>query len=373
LDWETLFVFKSKADEPEEGRELDWEEAEAHGEKVVPKTDLERPSAPRALLRRYPVAEGSLSVTAAPDYLALKVVDVTEVRSWGVPSRDEAYVDRKGGAEADKVYIYVNPTREGDEIYVQYEYYPSGEEPRVCASGGAVYWTGPEGGKWFVYEDRQVSRGYNAPPLHDVLPADDAIYAAGPDLYVHSRRRSRILSAFPSDVKPKEVLGYLAQAWDAVVDYTDNRVFRFGTEAGSKHVIGTGEIISYGTADRWRVVPSVEMNYAGGRIRNSEGRETVVYRNPYVDTIEHAKWIADRLRKRYERERSLFELTVTGVKDIQPGDTVEFEIAKSGVKRKGVVKKARIDFETNVTVNEIALGGGYREGECQGFNTFPAE
>jgi hypothetical protein len=374
LDWETLYAFTSKADEPKEGRELDWEEAEAHGEKVIPKTDMERPLAPRAPLRRFPVVEGSVSVAAAPDYLALEVIDVTEVPSWGVPSRDEAYVDRKGGAEADRVYVYVNPSRKGEEIYVQYEYYPSGEDPRVCVSGDATYWTGPETGKWFVYEEGQVSRGYNAPPLHDVLSAaDDGIYAAGPDLYVHSRRRSRVLSAFPNGVKPKEVLGYLAQAWDVVVDYTDNRVFRFGMEASVSHVIGTGEIIGFATTDRQRGVPSVEMNYAGGRIRNGEGRETVVYRNPYVDTVEHAEWVADRLRKRYEGERSLFELTVAGIKDVQPGDTVEFEIGKSGVKRKGVVKKARIDFETNATAIEMALGGGYKEGEWQGFNTFPAE
>jgi hypothetical protein len=373
LDWETLYIFKPRADEPEEGRELDWEEAEAHGEKVVPKTDLERPSAPRALLRRYPVIEGSLSVKAKPDYMALEVVDVTQIPSRGVPSRNEAYVDRKGGTDADRVYIYVNPSREGDEIYVQYEYYPSGEEPRVCASGDAAYWTGPETGKWFVYEDGQVSRGYKAPLLRDVLPAGEDIYAAGPDLYIHSRRRSRVLASFPNDVKPKEVLGYLAQAWDVIVDYTDRGIFLFREEAGVNHVIDSGEIIKFGTTNRLRDVPSVEMNYAGGHVRSGEGRETVIYGNPYIDTVAHAEWVADRIRKRYERERSLFELTVAGVKDVQPGDTVEFEVGETGVKRTGVVKKARIDFETNVTVVEMALSGGYKEGKCQGLNTFPAE
>jgi hypothetical protein len=373
LDWETLCVFMSKADEPKEGRELDWEETEIHGEKVVPKTDPERVLAPRAPLRRYPVVEGSISVAAPPDYSTLEVIDITEVPSWGVPSRDEVYVDRKAGDKADKIYVYVNPSREGNEIYVQYEYYPTGEDPRVCVSGNAMYWTGPEAGKWFVYEDGKVSRGYSAPQLRDVLPSDEDIYAAGPDLYLHSRRRSGVLSMFPSDVKPKEVLGYLAQAWGVVVDYTDHRVFRFGAVAGVKHVIGTGEIISYGTKDRRCVVPSVEMNYTDGRVCSGEGQETIVYRNPHIDSLAHARWVADKLYKRYEGERSLFGLTVAGVKDIQPGDAVEFSVVGASSKRTGIVKKIRIDLEARVTVLELALSDGDREGECQGFNTFPAE
>ena len=371
MDWEPLYVFTSDVDEPEEGRELDWEEAEAHGEKVVPKTDRERPSAPGAALRYYPVVEGSVSVVAPPDYSALNVVDVTDVPSWGVPTRDEVYVNRKGGDNADKVYVYVNAARGGDEIYVRYEYYPSGEAPKLCVCGGAVYWTGPEAGSWFVYDDGEVKRRYQSPPLREAVPFGDGIYAAGPDLYIYSRRRSNVLRDFPAEANPREVLGYLAQAWGADVDYTDTRVFRFAAKAGTNHVIDAGEAISFGSKTRWPNAPVVEVNYAGGRARSGEGQETVVYRNPYIDRLAHARWVADRLRRRYDGERSRFELRLAGVKDVQPGDTVEFNVG--GVKRSGVIKKARLDLEVRITVLELALDGGGGDAECRELNTFQAE
>ncbi|UCE26838.1 MAG: hypothetical protein JSW52_10910 [Candidatus Coatesbacteria bacterium] len=372
MDWETSYIFTSEADRPEEGREIDWEEAEVHGEKVVPMTDAKRPSAPRAALRHYPIVEGSVLVAAAPpDRSAFDVVDVTDVPSWGVPAKDEAYVDRKGGDDADTVYVYVNPGREGDEIHVQYEYYPSGEPPKLYACGGPVYWTGPEAGSWFVYEGGEVKRGYSASPLREAATSGDGVFAAGPDLYIYSRRRTTVLRDFPAEAKSKEVIGYLAQAWGVDVDYTDSRIFRFAAEGGNNHTIDADEVIGFGSKTRRPAAPIVEVSYAAGRVRSGDGKETVVYRNPYIDSLAHARWVANRLRRRYEHERFIFELRLAGVKDIEPGDMVGFDAG--GVERSGVVRKARLDLEARITILELALNEGGGEKKCHGSNTFPAE
>ncbi len=362
MDWELLYTFTSCADEPREGEELDWEEARVHGEKVVPEVDRDQPAAPRAALRHYPVVKGTVSAVAAPDYTRLTVADVTDEPVWRIPAPTELYVDRKGGKDADRVYVYVNPALAGGEVYVQYEYHPTGEAPGVCVSGSLVYWTGPDAGSWFVYDGEEVSRSYQAPSVRDVAASVDGVYGAGPDLHMFSRRLSMTLGSFPGKVKPKETVGYLAQAWAATVDYTPGRIFRFGSGGGLTHEVRPGEEISYGIRERRWVIPSIEVSYPGGRARFGDEPGTVRYSNPRIESLAHARSVAGRIYRQYEEERAVFEINIAGVRDIRPGDRVEFPVGcETDANLLGTVRKVRINFGTVVTGLELVLVDGERK------------
>lgn len=356
MTWENVFTFVERADKPEEGGELDWEEVRLHGEEVVPRVDAEHPSAPRAALRYGPVVEGFVEVFTEPGPISLTVIDVTDKKAWGVPRKTELYIDRRDSG-TNNAYVYVNPEYIARSIYVNYDYYPLGRTPEIHVSGDRVFWTGPAAGAWFVYDGEEVKNAYQTPGYEEIRAGFGKIYAAGPDLFEFSENFPRVLISFPGKVNPKSVIGYLAQAYGATVDYTPNHLFRFGPAEPVEHSFVPGEVISYIKKEKLWYVPAVEIRYAGGRVKAGTGPRTVFHSNPYIESYRQAFEVAERLKREYEDMRTSFRLKIGEIKDVKPGDIVTFYVTDEDAAVRAVVKTVRIDLMERVTDLDLVLTG----------------
>ena len=131
--WAVVYTAQGTAEEPPEGGEDAYNEQEWQGEAQTIEYDDEYPRMPRIELDYPNVVADSITVTLKSAGTTFELTDYTSLKkkhaeklwykNWPVPITSKAYLHRKEGDEYNLTRIYFNPSLEGEEVDVVYDYY----------------------------------------------------------------------------------------------------------------------------------------------------------------------------------------------------------------------------------------------------------
>jgi hypothetical protein len=310
----------------EEGKELDAEKAKTPpgAEFTIERKDKEGSADTTIWQVRLPDGipvrdtDGDVEIEVyLPDFSQLKVIEPTGYYPWlatPVPPFGEVYLLSGQGDSAREVFLIFPPQLQGIRVYIDYQYYDDDLYiSHFAECNGTVYACEHGTGRWYEYvpegapnygkavlvsKVRVGELGLNSKIVNDNNDDLWSITEGSGMLAKFGTAHTMHVEKLNVDGNLPSVLGGLAQAFNAVVDYTpdDQLVFRdrIGTWT-NLHILTPDDVyVPTPQHDGNLIYDTIEMGYSQGTVRSGNSkRNTRNTSAAYVNSKSHAQILAD--------------------------------------------------------------------------------